>query len=532
MVLITDDRDGGGASSVRLKQLHKQQRVGLVHPTITEEPASNSDEEDDPGSCEDEDEEDDDGSEEDNNDDFEEVDFEDLDDCRSIASDDSFYPPDDAFADSERTPSPDSPEPLTFFQACCTNNAAIVRIMIRHGVKEEEVKQADRNSRTGLLVACYQGFVDVVIALSQCPYLDVNWQDSEGNTALITAAQAGHITITNYLLNYYSGLDIERRNCHGFTALMKAAMQGRLECVRSLMMAGAALNARDFGRHLTAREWALFTGRYETAWLIARLMERPCPHQYCDTYSLEWPPLASLVAKAQEPRGCLKRLSDTVRDIFNIANVTNPEDNGVIDHMVSVTTAMRSPFIAIACHTVCPDSPPAVGKRRHAVPEIVRQQRAKELRSINPDRADSHLKLFQNSRVTLVAKGSADRRSSLQAQSVVPRHRRSSLGMVAFNEALELRRTSLLPLHMVLRRSSVRPGFSIPKVRVSKAPAPTYEPEKIRRKSSAKDGAGHLLQIPKWRYKELKEERRKAEEAERKRLEAATKKHIAAGKRK
>lgn len=44
----------------------------------------------------------------------------------------------------------------------------------------------------GLLVACYQGFVDVVIALSQCPYLDVNWQDSEGNTALITASQAGN----------------------------------------------------------------------------------------------------------------------------------------------------------------------------------------------------------------------------------------------------------------------------------------------------------------------------------------------------
>lgn len=41
------------------------------------------------------------------------------------------------------------------------------------------------------MVACYHGYVDVVIALSQCPYLDVNWQDKEGNTALITAAQAG-----------------------------------------------------------------------------------------------------------------------------------------------------------------------------------------------------------------------------------------------------------------------------------------------------------------------------------------------------
>ncbi|XP_029002788.1 ankyrin repeat domain-containing protein 33B [Betta splendens] len=520
MVLITDSRDGGGSSSARVAQQQKvAANVAQIHPTTTEEPLTNSgDEADEEG----------DGGEDD--DDFEEVDFED--DGGSVASDDSFYPPDDAFADSERSPSPDSPEPLSLFRACCTNNAAIVRIMTRHGVTEEEVKQADKNNRTGLLVACYQGYVDVVIALSQCPHLDVNWQDSEGNTALITAAQAGHVTITNYLLNYFPGLDIERRNCHGFTALMKAAMQGRVECVRALMMAGAALNAKDFGRNFTAREWALFTGRYDTAWLMTRLMERPCPRQYRDTYSLEWAPMASLVAKAQEPRGCLKRLSDSVRNIFNIANVTNPEDEGVIDHMVSVTTALRSPFIAVTCHTVCPDSPPSVGKRRYAVPEIVRQHRSKELHCGHPDRMESHLKLFENSRVTLVAKSCVERRASLQPQSLAARHRSSSLGAVAHNEALELRRTSLLPMHVMLRRSSVRPGLSIPKVRVSKAPASSYEPEKVRRKSSAKDGGGHLLQIPKWKYKELKEERRKAEEAERRRLEAVTKRHLAAGKRK
>lgn len=44
--------------------------------------------------------------------------------------------------------------------------------------------------------------------------------------------------ITNYLLNYFAGVDIERRNCHGFTAIMKAAMQGRANCVRALMMSG------------------------------------------------------------------------------------------------------------------------------------------------------------------------------------------------------------------------------------------------------------------------------------------------------
>ncbi|KAM9775475.1 ankyrin repeat domain-containing protein 33B [Syngnathus typhle] len=521
MVLITDDRDGGVAASLRVKQLQQLKSTGAgivqVHPTIGEE-------EDHLGSCEDEE----DSEEED--DEFEEVDFEDLCDTKSITSDDSFYPPDDAFVHSDRSLSPPSPEAVSFFRACCTNNPAMIRIMIRHGLAEDEVKQTDRNNRTGLLVACYQGYVDVVIALSQCPYLDANWQDSEGNTALITAAQAGHITITNYLLNYYSGLDMERRNCHGFTALMKAAMQGRVECVRSLMMAGATLNARDCGRQMTAREWAVFTGRYETAWVMGRLMERCTPGQICDAYSLEWPPLASMVAKAREPRGCIKRLTDTVRDIFTLANVTNPEDAGVIDHLVSVTTGIRSPFIAVTCHTVCPDSPPSVGKRRYAVPEILRHQRAKELSAINPHRVDSHLKLFQNSRVTVVPKPSWERRASLQTQNTAPRARSSSLGMLPYN-GTELRRTSLLPLHTLLRRSSVRPGFTIPKVRVSKAPAATYEPEKIGRKSSTKEGR-HLLQIPKWRYKELKEERRKAEEAERRRLEALNKRQLTVGVRK
>ncbi|KAG9356141.1 hypothetical protein JZ751_000985 [Albula glossodonta] len=208
---------------------------------------------------------------------------------------------------------------------------------------------------SGLIVACYQGYVDVVIALAQCPYVDVNWQDNEGNTALITAAQAGklkdggsvsqsqgfgggqdthptlmirddtprlaikkgHIMISNYLLNYFPGLDIERRNCHGFTAMMKAAMQGRADCVRALMLAGGDLEARDFGRKLTPRQWALFTGRYETAHLMLRLMAQPCAEQFCDGYRPGWPALPELVARAQEPRSCARKVSEKVRTQHN-----------------------------------------------------------------------------------------------------------------------------------------------------------------------------------------------------------------------
>lgn len=141
MVLLPDDRDGGGASSARLRQLQHLHKVGpdvpQVHPTIAEESPSGSEDGDD----EEEEEDEDDG--------IEEVDFEDFEDVRSILSDDSFYPPDDAFADSERSPSPQSPEPLSFFRACCTNNAAVVRLLIRHGVKLEEVNETDRNNRVG-----------------------------------------------------------------------------------------------------------------------------------------------------------------------------------------------------------------------------------------------------------------------------------------------------------------------------------------------------------------------------------------------
>uniref|UniRef100_A0A665WGE8 Ankyrin repeat domain 33Bb n=1 Tax=Echeneis naucrates TaxID=173247 RepID=A0A665WGE8_ECHNA len=134
------------------------------------------------------------GDEDDIYQEFEELDFEalpDHSDTRSVASDNSFYPHDSSVASQlYRSPSPDSPEPISFYKACCNNNAIIVKIMIRQGVTEEDVRETDKNRRSGLIMACYYGYMDVVIALSQCPYLDVNWQDNEGNTALITAAQA------------------------------------------------------------------------------------------------------------------------------------------------------------------------------------------------------------------------------------------------------------------------------------------------------------------------------------------------------
>ncbi|XP_070604716.1 ankyrin repeat domain-containing protein 33B [Erythrolamprus reginae] len=425
-------------------------------------------------------------------------DFSDLPETRSVASDDSFYPLQEDDED-EWELSDSKQQHLSFFRACCTNNAAAVRALIRQGLQEEDVAETDRNKRTGLIVACYQGYVDIVIALAQCPHIDVNWQDNEGNTALITAAQAGHINITQYLLNYYSDLDIEKRNAFGFTALMKSAMQGRSECARALILAGANINATDPGRGFTPLEWACFTGRIECAYLIQRLMDKPCAEQFCDQYLLEWPKLKELLAKAADSKTCLQRISATLRSIVDFRTFHGPEEDGVLDHMVRSTTSLRSSFVAIACRTVCPDSPPCIGKRRPAVQEILRKQRAKELQTLeNREHFNSYKKLFQNSRITLVSK-TKERRASLP-----PFHLN-----VPQSNVMVRRKASLLPLHL-LRRSSVRPGLVIPRVRISKAPRPTFQPEKVRQKSNTSDGT--YLEIPKWRYKELKEQRKKAEE--------------------
>ncbi|XP_021565980.1 ankyrin repeat domain-containing protein 33B [Carlito syrichta] len=370
-------------------------------------------------------------------------------------------------------------------------------------------KEPGQTRQTGLIVACYHGFVDTVVALAECPHVDVNWQDSEGNTALITAAQAGHAIITNYLLNYFPGLDLERRNAFGFTALMKAAMQGRTDCIRALMLAGADVHARDPHRGMSPQEWATYTGRVEAVRLMQRLLERPCPEQFGEKYKPELPLPPEVALKPPASKSCLQRLTDCMRSVLTTRSSRGPEDGGVLDHMVRMTTSLYSPAVAIVCQTVCPESPPCVGKRRRAVQEILAARGKQEPLAQDGDKAKGTEPQFRTSRVEEGSEEGAPRASLPPAP--LPGSRGSGP---------PTRKASLLPLQL-LRRSSVRPGVVVPRVRISKAPAPTYQPERPARKGSTKD-SGHL-QIPKWRYKEVKEEKRKAEEAEKKRLAEAQK---------
>lgn len=213
--------------------------------------------------------------------------------------------------------------------------------------------------------------------------------------------------------------------------------------------------------------------------------------------------LQELVAQAQAPKPCcwkgLSHFFSCCSYKFYISNKVNPVENGVLDYMVQITTSISSPLIATACHTVCPNSPPCIGKRRHAVQEILRRQRVAELKRLGPDRLDNYKRFFQNSRVLLIPKA-RERRASLQPQL---------FNEVAVVSTAAIRRASLLPLNM-LRRSSVRPGLIVPKVRLCKAPAPSFTPDKVKKNKNH-----NQLQIPKWDYKMKREERRQEEERQR-----------------
>lgn len=232
---------------------------------------------------------------------------------------------------------------------------------------------------------------------------------------------------------------------------------------------------------------------------MQRLMERPCPEQFGDKYKLELPLPAEAILKKAGSKNCLQRFTAFLRSTLTSRSGQSLEDGGVLDHMVRMTTSLYSPAVAVVCQTVCPENPPCVGKRRLAVQEILAARGNLDAQAQDSNNVELQSQILETPR----------------AISRSPQ----SLGSGS-TPAPVTRKASLLPLQL-LRRSSVRPGVVVPRVRISKAPAPTFQPERAASKGNTKDSI--YLQIPKWRYKEAKEEKRKAEEAEKKRQAEAQK---------
>nr|XP_045221228.1 photoreceptor ankyrin repeat protein isoform X5 [Macaca fascicularis] len=295
-------------------------------------------------------------------------------------------------------------------------------------------------------------------------------QDKGGDTALMLAAQAGHVPLVSLLLNYYAGLDLECRDQRELTALMKAAMRNRCECVATLLMAGADLTAVDPVRGKTALEWAVLTDSFDTVWRIRQLLRRPQVEQLSQHYQPEWPALSGLVAQAQAQAQVAPSLLERLRATLSLPFALSPQEGGVLDHFVTATTSLASPFVTTACHTLCPDHPPSLGTRSKSVPELLGTAPPPPLVPQSPPESP------QSSPWVFVPYQSPQGILSKCLQWLQP-------------------------------RDSTSPRPQVPKILLSKA---SSSPPRCWPKPSP---AGHQsLALPLWRYQELRIEKRKQEE--------------------
>ncbi|XP_048055272.1 photoreceptor ankyrin repeat protein [Megalobrama amblycephala] len=403
-------------------------------------------------------------------------------DSGSLLSDDSVFP------DYEREDGKKATA-NTLYEACVQNDAEALKRVLERGMTHDEVMEVDINGWNGLMVAAYKGFLPIVYELHGCPHLDINHQDNDGNTALMIAAQAGHVSICNYIMNYFPGAETEIRDNRGFTALIKAAIQGRTDVVAALIMHGADVNAVDTNRGKCARDWALKTGRFETLTRLRHLVLHPTAEQFCDTYVPEWPSLKLLVRKATAQKSAGQKLTHHLKSTFSFSFPRDPQENGVMDHMVRMTTSLRSPLIATATRPLCPSSPPQVGKRRLAVAELMQKHSEKELE-------ESSL-CHRNNSVSSTSP-SLHSVESVSVSCCADTERRGSVlsGMRTF-----------IPRSVASRRNSVFPSGCVPQIKVTKSSEPT--PKKQKKKKTQKG----YLEPPKWKYKEAKDEKKKEKKA-------------------
>ncbi|KAM9408121.1 photoreceptor ankyrin repeat protein [Pholidichthys leucotaenia] len=385
----------------------------------------------------------------------------------------------------------------TLYQACARNEPTCLSKVLDRGVTKEEVMELDINGWNGLMVACCKGFLEIVHGLHNCPYIDINHQDNEGNTALMIASQAGHIMTVMYLLNYYPDTDTEIRDYRGFTTLIKAAMTGRTDVVAALVMAGADIHAVDSNRGRCARDWALKTGRYETLHCLRRLNLRPKAEQFCESYIPEWPELEERVAKATSQKSPREKLTQRIKDTFGFRIPRDPEDNGVLDHMVRITTSVHSPLISTGCRPLCPTSPPEIGKRRLAVPELVKKHTQKDLEETSVCHSNGSVSHI------IPTVHSAE---SISATCCPNTERRGSMLSLASTKVA----TTFIPCS-VTRRNSVFPSGCIPKISVDRPSEVT--PKKEKKKKKRDKG---YLEPPKWKYKEIKDEKKEKKKKEEK----------------
>ena len=149
--------------------------------------------------------------------------------------------------------------------AVSRNDAESVKLLIGAGA---DVKAANRYGVSPLLIACNDAGVPIVEELLKAG-ADPNSAMPEGETALMTAARVGNVDIIRAL--YRAGANVNaRESWHHQTAIMWAAAGNFSAEIETLKELGADLNSRSDGG-FTALLFAVREGRLEAVQTLLKL---------------------------------------------------------------------------------------------------------------------------------------------------------------------------------------------------------------------------------------------------------------------
>lgn len=116
---------------------------------------------------------------------------------------------------------------------------ALLRYSTDNGLSIETSVSTD--GRSGFLLACYEGKLEVVELLSQ--HLQTHQEelaDHNGNTALHYACWGGHLSVIQFLLDSWSSEAVHRRNFEGMTPMQYASAGNHVRVVEFLSTLAAS----------------------------------------------------------------------------------------------------------------------------------------------------------------------------------------------------------------------------------------------------------------------------------------------------
>lgn len=121
--------------------------------------------------------------------------------------------------------------------------ANFMNLLLQRGAN---VNQQDEYGRTALSYACEKGYLDAVKMLVK-NNADPEMVDAWGNTALMYAAVAGHSLVVEFLVRAFKrlGLQIDRQNKVGNSAVEVAKYLGHTECLSALMCSSKKAHDQD-----------------------------------------------------------------------------------------------------------------------------------------------------------------------------------------------------------------------------------------------------------------------------------------------